>query len=52
MDDRCRVASIMLVQASISSLFRKKKQRRSFNFIIYRRKIYIDVNERESCGRK
>lgn len=52
MDDRCRVASIMLVQASISSLFRKKKQRLSFNFIIYMRKIYMDVNERESCGRK
>lgn len=26
MDDRCRVASIMLVQASISSLFRKKNR--------------------------
>lgn len=36
MDDRCRVASIILLQASISSLFREKKnkERRFFDFII------------------
>lgn len=27
MDDRCRVASIILLQASISSLFREEKEK-------------------------
>lgn len=52
MDDRCRVASIMLGAGFDFFSVSQKKQRRSFNFIIYRRKIYMDVNERESCGRK
>lgn len=48
MDDRCRVASIMLVQASISSLFRKKRE--AFFRFYYIGGRYIKWNE--SCGRK
>lgn len=40
MDDRCRVASIILLQASISSLFREKKNKeRLSSILLYRRKI-------------
>ena len=33
MDDRCRVASIILLQASISSLFREEKEKIKRGFL-------------------